>query len=239
MIRNVLLFLWLCVALFGQDLKLMTENYPPYNYEIDGKLHGISVDIVKEIQKRLNIDVDIEVLPWTRAYEIAQKKKNRALFSMARTDARERLFKWVGPISLDRVYFFKKKGSPVEIKTLDDAREVGSIGVALNTSGHLNLAALGFKNLDTIPNPILNIRKLLARRVDLVPSIEPVIVYRAKKDGIDPNLLENTGVSYTEQSLYIAFSKDVDDEVIQKWQKALDSIKQDGTYQKIYSNYTK
>lgn len=227
------------LALSSSELKVMTENYPPYNYEVDGGLTGISVEVVKEIQKRVGSKAKIELLPWTRAYEIVQKKTNRALFSMARTDSRENLFKWVGPIAHDVVYFFKKKGSPVNINSVDDARDVRSIAVGLNSSGHLLLSALGFQNLDAVPNPLLNVRKLLAGRTDLVPSVEPVIVYRAKKDGLDPDLLENTGVSYTEQLLYIAFSKDVDDTTIEKWQDALDSMKKDGTYEKIYNKYTK
>ena len=36
-------------AVLGQsvdDLTIMTENYPPYNFEKDGRLQGISVDLM-------------------------------------------------------------------------------------------------------------------------------------------------------------------------------------------------
>lgn len=40
-----------------------------------------------------------------------------------------------------------------------------------------------------------------------------------------------------ESQLYIAFHKETSEEVIQRWQKALDEIKKDGTYQKILQKY--
>jgi len=39
------------------------------------------------------------------------------------------------------------------------------------------------------------------------------------------------------KDLYIAFNKNTPDTIIEKWQKALDDIKKDGTYQKILNKY--
>ena len=61
------------------DLYFITENYPPYNFEDDGKLQGISVDLLVLIFKKLKaqktID-DIHLKPWARGYSALLKKKN-------------------------------------------------------------------------------------------------------------------------------------------------------------------
>jgi polar amino acid transport system substrate-binding protein len=52
---------------------------------------------------------DIKIWPWARGYETALKEKNTVLFSTTRTEARENLFKWVGPIMPSRIVLVAKK----------------------------------------------------------------------------------------------------------------------------------
>ncbi len=40
-----------------------------------------------------------------------------------------------------------------------------------------------------------------------------------------------------ESKLYIAFNKNTKNSIIKKWQKALNEIKTDGTYEKIINKY--
>ena len=83
------------------ELEFLTENYAPFNYEKDGKAQGITVDLLLEMFKKEGSSKtreDITVLPWSRGYRMAQDKKNVVLFVTVRTEPREHMFKWVGPI---------------------------------------------------------------------------------------------------------------------------------------------
>ncbi len=71
---------------FAADFKIMTEEYPPYNYTEDGKLTGLSSEVMVELTKRLGHSGDIEVLSWARAYGLIQKKDGLILYSMTRTE---------------------------------------------------------------------------------------------------------------------------------------------------------
>ncbi len=42
---------------------------------------GPSVDIVREIQRRIGSTEEIKVLPWVRAYKLALEEENVVLFS--------------------------------------------------------------------------------------------------------------------------------------------------------------
>ena len=67
------LFIYLFTISLYADLKIIVPNELPQQYYENGKLVGIGIDILKEIQKRLNISVEIEVYPWSRAMAIGKK----------------------------------------------------------------------------------------------------------------------------------------------------------------------
>ena len=56
------------------ELTILTKNLPNLNYLENGKLVRYSVDIVKEIQKRVGSSDEIKVLPWARAFKTALKE---------------------------------------------------------------------------------------------------------------------------------------------------------------------
>ncbi len=217
-------------------LEIMTENYPPYNYEEDGEVTGLSTEIVREILHRIGHPDTITVLPWARAYAYIQRKTGQVLFSMSRTEPREELFKWAGPLAEYRVVFFAKTGSGIEMNSLDDARKVEAIGSGFKTSGTIFLKEQGFTNVDTVSDPKLNAKKLVLGRIDLWLSGELSGIHRARQAGVDPAMLE-TVHTLRKEHLYIAFSQDVPDATIALWQRTLHEIKADGTYDRILSKY--
>lgn len=216
------------------EYDIMTEHYPPYNYRNSrGEASGISYAIVKELLKRLNkAHLPIRMLPWNRAYYNVQNNTNSVVFSMSRTPAREKLFKWVGPLVSYTVCFYKLKTNPLQIRSLEEAKRVKSIGVVKNTSGEIYLRKLGFKNLDTVNHNYLNPYKLLQGRISLWMAGDLSGIYIARNYNVDPN---NFAVAYQlrREHLYIALSKDIPDEVVRKWQQIVIEMHKDGTLQRL------
>ena len=124
------LTLWFCffvilpVAGAQEPLRVVTEHLPPYQIVRDDRLvAGSSYLLMKEVLKRAGYSVQIEVLPWARAYQTALSVKNVVIFSMTRSRERERLFHWIGKLrSLNYSFYSVKANSGVR---------VGSIGQAL------------------------------------------------------------------------------------------------------------
>jgi polar amino acid transport system substrate-binding protein len=94
-----------------EELIILTENMPPLNYVENGVLVGPSVEVVKEIQRRVGSQEQIQVYPWARAYKMALEEKNVILFGMTYTKVREDKFKWVGPLATKRDILVAKKGN--------------------------------------------------------------------------------------------------------------------------------
>jgi polar amino acid transport system substrate-binding protein len=220
-------------TVFGGEFNLQAIVYPPLVYADQGKLWGVAPEMVVEIQKMVGDDSPLRDTPWLRGYEQTQKQPRQGLFAIVRIPEREKLFKWVGPIFGEGDYFFKRRGSPLRIKTLEDARRVERIGVRKDGYTHQALAAKGFTNLDVGPTYQSSYMKLAEDRVDLVLMGERTYYYMVKRAGLDPHEFVRTECKFGDSAAWLAFSRDVPDETIQKWQNALDTLKKNGVYQQI------
>lgn len=221
------------------DIQPLTEIWTPYQIETKEGLSGISVDLVKEIQKRLGNRKEIKVFSWNRGYNLTLKKKGFALFLTTRSQKRENLFKWVGPISSMKLVFFKNSfRTDLDINSLEDAKKVNSIAVAKKTISHEKLLEYGFKNIDVNTLANYSFKKLQENKTDLYPVEYNAFMYKLKGLNLEKSIVPvKVKEPIYESQLYIAFNKQTDDKTIEKWQKTLDEIKKDGTYQKILNNY--
>ncbi|MBF0205376.1 MAG: transporter substrate-binding domain-containing protein [Oligoflexia bacterium] len=218
-------------------LQVLTEDAPPLNYVKDGKPAGVAVELVMEIQKRINSIETIGVVPWARGYKMALEETDVALFSTTRTPEREDLFYWVGPLATKNWVFMKMKDNKsLVIKSLDDAKKVKAIGTYKDDAKDQFLKKQDFKNLESIVSDDQNAEKLEKGRIDLWITGQDDCVSYVKKAGLDIAKFE---VAYEVQKkeLYVVFSKKTDLNIVKKWQTAYDAMVQDGTYAKIHSKY--
>ncbi len=100
------------------EVRLLTEEYPPVTFMKEGKVTGFVTDIVREIIARQGIPDNIRLMSWDEAYNVALRNPNVVLFSTERTEKREKLFQWVGPVGKNSAIFYAKKGSGIRIKSL-------------------------------------------------------------------------------------------------------------------------
>ncbi len=242
--KTNLLVLLLCLGLVASeidDFKMMTENYPPYNMKVDGQLQGISIDLWAKMLPMIGSKKgikDIELLPWARAYDIVQKEKNTALFAMFRTPAREKMFKWVGPIDSSVIGLIARKDKNIVINSLQEVKKY-KIGTVKDDVAELLLIEKGVdkKELDSLSgtNSILkSIRKLNYGRIDLFAYINNIKEWSI--EGVNPNDYEVVYV-LQRQELHFALHKQSSDLLIKKLQMALDELKTSGIYDEILKKY--
>lgn len=215
-----------------EQLTILTENLPPLNYLENGILVGSSVEIVKEIQKRVGSIEPIQVYPWARAYKMALEEENVVLFGMTYTQDRSELFKWVGPLAAKRDILLARKDYPVSITSLDEAKKVERIGTLRDDVRGKMLEKLGFTNLEPVSDEQKNAQKLALGRIDLWAYKKPGFRTVCELAEVDPDLFVE--VAHLKKSeLKIAFSKKTSDEIVARWQKAFDQMVADGTVQRI------
>ncbi len=224
------------LPLVQAEVRVYTEEYPPYNFTKKGVVQGYAVDIVTEIMKRNGLHYKIEVLPWARAYDEALKLPDRIIFSISKTPEREKLFKWVGPIARFTWVFLAKNDSKIKLEKLEDAKKVKKVGVVKEDVQDQHLRQLQFQNLEQGPNNKINLKKLNNGLIDVwftSTNVYPILIKElALKPGQFRELLRLEG-----QSIYIGFSKTTNDKVIAAWQASLDEMSSDGTLEKIQQKW--
>ena len=221
----------------AQSLKVYTEVFEPLQIQAaDGKLSGIAIDVVREIQKRTGNADPIQVVPWARSYQEIQAEPNVVLFSMTRTGERNPLFQWVGPIDETVFSFYVKADSKVSIKTMEDAKKLHAIGVYRNDVRDLFLTKAGFTNLDRAPDNLTNVKKLMLGRIDAYAGMPGELDDLAKAAGCKSSDLKPT-ISFLKAQQFIAISKATSPTVTKAWSDALDAMKKDKTFETIYRKY--
>ncbi|WP_434574307.1 substrate-binding periplasmic protein [Pseudomonas sp. Z3-8] len=221
-------------------LVLLTENFPPYNMAKNGKnfaqdenIHGIAVDIVREIFKRADISYSLTLrFPWERIYKLALEKPGYGVFVTARLPEREKLFKWVGPIGPDDWIMLAKADSKIALDSLEQARQY-RIGAYKGDAIAETLAKQGLKPIVVLRDQD-NARKLVNGQIDLWATGDPAGRYLARQEGVSDL---KTVLRFNSAELYLALNKDVPDEVVARLQKALDELRKEGEVDAIMARY--
>jgi polar amino acid transport system substrate-binding protein len=227
---------WLPADTPPGKIQLVTEEYPPVTFMRDGKPAGFVTDMVREITARLDIPDNISLTSWKNAYNMALLHPNIIIFSMDRTEAREDLFQWVGPVGQNSALLFARKGSGISIGSMEEARNVDSIATTTDWWTEQHLKAAGFTNLISSPEPGENVRQLMEGSVELSIFTDVTIPEIVRSAGYGMDELEP--VFTVEQNyFYIGISKGTSPEMVEKWQSTLDNMKNDGTFEEIYRNY--
>ncbi len=230
--------IWLLLAALAMPLRagpadtgeivFLTHLPGPFTFVEDGRLQGFAVDLVLEMMDRAGHSRQLVIYPFKRALWTVQHRPRHALFIVARRPEREKTIKWVRPLISSSVYFYRQKDSRVRVNTLDDVRRLTAVGVGLGNADDVYLHSLGFTNIHQVENQLQSIRMLHYGRIDVTPVSELAMPWLAAKAGIDPADLERTDVRLYDSVLYLAFSLDVPDTTVARWQRALDELKDSG-----------
>ncbi|BCS89215.1 substrate-binding periplasmic protein [Pseudodesulfovibrio sediminis] len=217
----------------GSELQVITEIAPPSAfYDERGNLAGLAVEVVRAIQRELGTHTEIQVMPWARGYQELNKTPDIALFSTTRTPARERLFKWVGPLFTTHWVLYARKDSGLHITSLEDAKSIERIGVYRDDARAQFLTAKGFHNLDIADRQERSVVKLLGGRIDAVLYSDLGLKAYLAKSGTDPDLVEAV-YELGARDLYIAFSMDTAPETVRAWEQAFARLEERGDLQRI------
>lgn len=220
-----------------QPLRLLTEHKPPGTYRNEqGQVAGATVELIRHVQQQLDEPAKIELLPWARAFEIAKTGPNTAVFETIRNASRAPLFKWVGPLKQYKVMLYGRAD-----RMLRDPADFIQYRIACEYRRSAlveNLIQLGFtteKNLVLTAKHGDCYNMLLRGRVDAVTlssnNVEAQLAL-FQKQGVPLIAV----LPVTEVKMYLAFSPDVSDERVARWQAALEQSYRDGTMRRLYQN---
>ncbi len=227
-------------AATGQAMTITAagDPYPPYG---DPKIPGggLGMEIIRAAYKTQGHEVTMEYVPWARA-EAGVKNGSYDIVPFTwRTDARAKVLLFSTAFAVGNVRFIKRKGDPFEFLGLEslNGKRVGTVlgygyGDAFTQSN-------GFVR-ENGKDLLTNVKKLLRDRIDL--TLEDEIVARAGLSAEHPQALEQIEFVKTPLSvnpLYVTagLQNPKAQEIIGAFNKGLEIIKTNGTYDKIFKKY--
>lgn len=224
----------------NDKIVLLTENYPPFNMSTNqknfargDKITGLSTEVVREMFKRANINYSLSLrFPWKRIFRLTLSKKNYGLFSTTRTEEREDLFKWVGPLVVNKWVFLAKPGSDIKLTNLNDAKQFRVGGYKGDAIANF-LESEGFRLITSFRDNE-NATKLLSDKIDLWASGHLSGVYLSAQEGI---VDLKPVLTFKKTEMYLAFNKDTSDQIINTLQRVLDDMVEDGAYEQLTKRY--
>ncbi|MDD1710194.1 MAG: transporter substrate-binding domain-containing protein [Methanoregulaceae archaeon] len=210
------------------SLTYYTEQRPPYNYEENGTLQGISIDLFEAITGKMGQKVPrdrIRLVPWSEGYQAALQGNKTMIFAIARIPARETSFKWAGPIFPYTTVLFARPDAGIVINTSEDLKGY-RIGVITDDAAVQQLLEAGVNESQLVEET--NVSALVTALQD-----GAIDLWAYSKASGQYATLQVTGNAYTfpvvytfpDIPIYFGFSRDVPDETVRSFQQALDALK--------------
>lgn len=229
----VLFFIWPLALLASDRLILHTEEYPPMNFteKSTGRIIGIAPDIIREMMKRANLDFDMQMQPWKRAYGNALRNPNECVFSTSHLEERDALFEWVEPLSLREWVIFSLPESTIQLSSFEDLK-AHTVGGYSGDAKAIYLSKRGVK-VETAIREELNPIKLKNNRISLWAADKQMGYILAKQADVRVKPL----LTFNTINMSLACNKQTKPEWLMKMREAMASLHADGTASAIEKRY--
>src|SRR5215207_11419361 len=220
----------------GEQITVASDiAYPPFEFEKNGKPVGFDIDLMSEIGKRAGFTPEFRNVTFDGIIPgLGNNLYDAGASAFTITEEREKKVDFSDPYFNADQSLMVQSGSP--IKSVDDIGD-GIVGVQLGTTGELKAKELKqqgkitgeVRSFDTITDAFSALEN---GQVDAVINDLPVSLDKANQSDGTLEVVENipTGEQYG-----IAFPEGSD--LLEPTNKALEEIKKDGTYAKIYEKW--
>lgn len=221
----------------AQSLMVVTEASPFTERLTIGQEGAEATAFVEALIEKAGVESDFQLLPWRRAYRLAQQRHNTLIYPMARSPQREHRFHWIGQLIPVKYYLFKLRARrDIQLITLQDASAY-RIGVVNAHVHHEYLQQQGLPQLQSVNSNAQNLHKALLGRIDLFPISDGGLLPVCGREKVDCSLFEPV-LELTDLSggLYLAASKDTAPETVVRLRKAYRELTELGLRDQVFAS---
>ncbi len=232
------LMLGMSVASVAQAKQLIVAhdtNFKPFEFRDEsGKYTGFDIELWQEIAKRANLDFKFQPMDFNGIIPALQTNNvDVAIAGCTITKEREAVVDFSTPYYNTGLMIAVRAEDVNKVKSLDDlAGKVIATKTATSSAEYLRTTFTKAKEVKLFPNNDGLLFELMAKGVDAVFFDETILrdLAKASNGGVVV-----VGPLYQGQSYGIAFPKG--SELVKPVNTALDSMKKDGTYDKLHDKW--
>lgn len=240
--RHLALCLLLALPGFGRasdvELTAYTEEWPPYNFEQDGKVRGIAADLLRAACVRAGLTCAIEMVPWARAYHLARHEPNTIVYTTARKPEREDEFVWIGPIMNRITWLYGHPGSEKKVRELKDLTTT-RVGIVRGEASQRDLEAAGVpaNSLVFEADNASVLRQFARHTIDVMVDTEAGMAWNLRSAGLPAATVTRLMKLSEEGAYYFAANVKSDPERMRRLQHAIDALRREGKLDAIAREY--
>lgn len=220
-------------------LVFLADHFPPYEFANPiGKALGFDVEVIDQVFKAIDMEVQFKFVPWNRVINTVKKGEAAGYFSCAYKKEREAYSYYTDVLSTATQGIIVRRGFDVSnIRYVADLKNirVGSVeGYAANK--YLIDAGVQFEKIGHISNafPMLSRERFDALFLSLEAGM-----YLASEAGLSGQLAYIPMQDIPVRKYHLCMSNQLENykEITQKFNQKLTEFRQDGTYDKIHDKY--
>lgn len=246
------LLMWcLCLqagASMAAELRFVTEDFPPFTYALrqpsssDDGIHaaGPLVEIVQAVCKRLQYRCPIDLHPWRRALDLAERGEADGIFTVVRSPRRETFFHITRMLVTSRYSVFSRDTHYVFSQSKDLAGRVVGVYGPSGTSYVLSerLQQVGGVQMQMVPDNRQLLRMLETGRFgeEGLAVINQDVAWHLIEDEQLGSLREAGQLEPVSYGIGLS-RKTIDPAQFQRFEQALDALISDGTVPTILRQY--
>ena len=223
------------------ELRLITAELPPYTFqmppatvaEFPGPGQGLVQEVVAEMARRVGHSGTIEYMPWARAQQIAMTEPNIGILSLTRSPEREDKYRWLVKIVTDDLVWSAGRAWTSRAST---RRRTAPPACCCARAPKRCCAKRASRASSPRPRSGSTRRRLKERRIDAWLAPRLMVIYAMQEVQGDLGTL-NMGEIVRASDIYLAASKSLPDSEAAKWEQAFESMKADGSYDRIVQKY--
>lgn len=229
----------LALGAAAADLRAYTGDWAPYNFEENGKVRGISTEVLQSACKLAQLDCSIESVPWARGYKIATTEPSTLVYTTARKPSREKEFVWVGPILPRTTWIYVRSDPSIVTKSPIDIAKL-TIGIVRGEASETDLLAAGLpeSGLSRQVNNADVIKLLRLAAIDGMVDTEVGMLWNLKTNSLPPHSVRQAYKLSDEGAYYFALNLETPPETVKKLQAAVDKLRASGQIDRIMRSYT-
>lgn len=223
----------LSVTAFAKEKIYVGTNaeFPPFEYLENGEIKGFDMELVNEIGKILDADIKIVDMAFDGLLPALQMKKvDLVIAGMTANEERMKTVSFTQPYYTASQVIIVKEGND-SIKSFNDLKGK-KVGVMLGFTGDMVVSEIEGVKIERFNAAYAGIMALQAGKVEaVVLDSEPAKNYVAQNKGL---VLADADA---EQEEYAIAVRKNDKALLDKVEKALKEIKENGIYDKLLQKY--
>ncbi|WP_236035050.1 transporter substrate-binding domain-containing protein [Alkalihalobacterium elongatum] len=214
----------------------VVQDYPPFEYIVDGNLTGFDIDIIEAIAAEENLKVNWEIMRFDGIIPALQANQvDAAVSAITIREDRAEVVDFSQPYFESGLSLVVPVDSDINsIEDLEGAQIVGKQG----TSGLEKAREFAEQyngDVTVLQEDATMYMEILSGNADALVNDYPSVAYKITTDG-DDTQLRIVGERLTGEDYGIAVSKGADG-LLEKMDNGLSTIMENGKYEEIYNQY--